>query len=55
VDVLVGLQVSGGLDTFPGGSDLDQDSLSLDTDGFVEGDQLLGLVDGGLSVEGEGR
>ena len=54
VDVLVGLQVSGGLDTFPGGSDLDQDSLSLDADGFVEGDQLLGLVDGGLSVVREG-
>lgn len=54
VNVLVGLQVSGGLDTFPGGSDLDQDSLSLNTDGFVEGDQLLGLVDSGLGVVGQG-
>lgn len=50
VDVLVFLQVSSGLDTFPGRSDLDQDSFSLDTDGFVQGDQLLGLVDGSLGV-----
>ena len=47
VDALL-LESSGGLDTLPGGSDLDQDSLSGDTGLLVESNDLSGLGLGGL-------
>jgi hypothetical protein len=53
VNVVVPLQLSGGLDTLPGRGDLDQDPLPVDTLGLVESDELLGLVDGGLLVKRE--
>jgi hypothetical protein len=39
------------VDAFPRAGDLDEDTLLLDADGVVEGDELLGL--GGLLVERE--
>ncbi len=44
VDTL-SLELAGCLDTLPSGSDLDQDTLLLDTDGLVKSDELLGLFD----------
>lgn len=43
VDAVDLLEVLGGLDTLPGGGNLDQNSLLLDTDGLVESDELVGL------------
>lgn len=42
------LESSGSLDTLPGGSDLDQNSVSGDTSVLVKGDDLSGLGLGGL-------
>jgi len=53
VNVVLGLELAGGLDTLPGGSDLDEDTLALDAEGLVEGDKVLGLLNGGLLVERE--
>ena len=47
------LELASGLNTFPGGSDLDQDTLFGHTDGLVELDQLLSLRLRALLVEGE--
>lgn len=47
------LEFTRSLDTFPSRSDLDQDAVLLDTDGVVEGDELLGLGLGTLLVKGE--
>ena len=43
VDGVVALQDLGGLDALPGGGDLDKNTLLLDANGLVQGDQLLGL------------
>lgn len=53
VDAVLGLQDVGGLDALPGGGDLDEDALLGDADLLVEVDDVQGLVDGGLGVEGE--
>jgi len=53
VDSVLGLELTGGLDTLPGGGDLDEDTLLVDSDGLVEIDDVESLVDGGLLVEGE--
>lgn len=53
VDAIVPLQFARGLDTFPGGGDLDEDALFLDSKTVVESDELLSLRFGGLLVEGE--
>ena len=50
VDVVLRLELTGGLDAFPGGGNLDEDTLALDTERLVEGDEVLGLLDGGLLV-----
>ena len=43
MDTVVPLEFPSGLDTLPGGGDLDKDTLLLDANGLVQGDQLLGL------------
>lgn len=53
MDLLVLLKVLGSLDTLPGGSDLDENALAVNAEGLVEGNELLGLLDGALGVEGE--
>ena len=53
MNVVLRLELAGGLDTLPGGSDLDEDTLALDAEGLVEGDKVLGLLNGGLLVERE--
>lgn len=53
MDVVLLLEFTGGLDTLPCRSDLDEDTLLLDADGFVEGNELLGLGLGALLVEGK--
>lgn len=45
MDVELLLEVSSGLNSLPGGGDLDEDSVLGDTDGLVESDQGLGLAD----------
>lgn len=45
VDVELLLEVSSGLDSLPGGGDLDEDSVLGNTDGLVESDQSFGLAD----------
>lgn len=44
VDGVLLLQDTGGLDTFPGGGDLDQDAGFIDTDGFVELEQSASFL-----------
>jgi hypothetical protein len=46
------LQDVGGLDTLPGGGDLDKDTVLGDALLLVELDDVKGLVDGSLGVEG---
>lgn len=53
VDTVFLLQFLGGLDTFPGRGDLDEDSFLGDALGLVHVDDGKGLVDGGLLVEGQ--
>lgn len=55
MDVVLLLEFTGGLDALPCRSDLDEDTLFLDADGVVEGDELLGLGLGALLVEGKTR
>lgn len=40
VDLMFALELSGGLDTLPGGRDLDENSLFWDADGLIEIDQV---------------
>jgi hypothetical protein len=47
------LQDVGGLDTLPGGGDLDKNTVLGDALLLVELDDVKGLVDGSLGVEGE--
>lgn len=54
VDTVLGLESSSGLDSLPSGSDLDENSVLLDTDGLVESDQLVGLGEGKKRREIEG-
>ena len=53
MNAVIALQLAGGLDTLPGGGDLDEDTVLLDTDGLVESNELLGLRLGRLLVEGQ--
>jgi len=53
VDTLDSLQVLGSLDALPGGGDLDENAVLVDTGLLVEADDLLCLGDGSLLVEGE--
>lgn len=53
VDVVLALKLAGGLNTLPGGSDLDQDTLALDTERLVESDKVLGFFNGSFLVERE--
>ena len=50
MNVVIPLQLSSGLDSLPSGSDLDQDTVPVDSLGLVQGDDLLGLGDGSLLV-----
>lgn len=45
MNVVISLKFTGGLDTLPRRCYLDKDTLLLDTDGFVEGNELFGLDD----------
>ena len=51
VDPVVTLELTGSLDTLPGGSDLDENAFLGDTDRLVEFDQVLGLYRGTFHVE----
>jgi hypothetical protein len=53
VNVFVTLELSGGLNTFPGRCDLDQHTFPLDSNGFVKRNELFGLGLGCLLVKGE--
>lgn len=53
VDAVVALELASGLDTLPGGGNLDENAVFLDADGLVESDELLGLSLGSLLVEGQ--
>lgn len=53
VDAVLRLQDVGGLDTLPGGGDLDKNTVLGDALLLVELDDVKGLVDGSLGVEGE--
>lgn len=53
VDAVVALQDLSGLDTLPGGGNLDQDTVLGDALGLVQVNDVQGLVDGGLGVEGQ--
>lgn len=53
MNVVVPLEFPGGLDTLPSRSDLDEDTVLVNTEGLVEGEELLGLGLGGLLVEGK--
>lgn len=53
VDVVLLLEFTSGLDTLPCRSDLDEDTLLLDADRLVQGNELLGLGLGALLVEGQ--
>ena len=51
VDPVVTLEFTGSLDTFPRGSDLDENAFLGDTDRLVELDQVLGLYRGTFHVK----
>ena len=51
VDAIIALEFPSSLDTLPGGSDLDQDTILLDANALVQRDELLGLGLGGFLVE----
>src|SRR6266404_425473 len=53
VNTLVALELSSSLDTLPGRRDLDKHTFFLDSNGFVEPNELSGLGFGGLLVKGE--
>ena len=53
MDLVLSLELAGGLDTLPCGRDLDKNAVLVDTDGLVESNELPGLGLGGLLVEGE--
>jgi hypothetical protein len=43
VDLVLSLELAGSLDTLPGGGDLDEDAVLVDTELLVESDEVLGL------------
>lgn len=43
MNAVLGFELPGGLDTFPGGGNLDEDAVFVDTDGLVELDKVTGL------------
>ena len=45
MNAVVPFEFTGGLDTLPRRCDLDEDTLLLDTEAIVEGDEFLGLND----------
>ena len=47
------LQHGSGLDAFPGGGDLDEDALLGDAGRVILGDDLAGLLDRALGIEGQ--
>ena len=53
VDAVLLLELTGSLDTFPCGGDLDEDAVLVDTNRLVESDELLSLGLGSLLVEGK--
>ena len=53
MDTVITLKLAGGLDTLPGRSDLDEDTLLLNANRVVESNELAGLSLGALLVEGE--
>jgi len=53
VNSMFGLKLTGGLDTFPGGSNLDENPVLGDTNRFVKVNDVEGFVNGGLFVKGE--
>lgn len=53
MDPVVALKLASSLDTFPGGGNLDENALLLDSDRLVERNELLGLRLSGLLVEGQ--
>lgn len=44
-DLVITLKLSCGLDALPGRSNLDKDTIPCNTNTFVEGNELLSLVD----------
>jgi hypothetical protein len=53
VNTVLGLELTGGLDALPGGGDLDENTLLVNSDGLVEINDVKSLVNRGLLVEGE--
>ena len=53
VNAVLSLELLRRLDTLPGRGDLDQDTLALDTDRLVKGNEVLGLRLGCCLVEGQ--
>jgi hypothetical protein len=51
VDLVVALEFTSGLDTLPGGSNLDENAILGDADGLVELDQVPGLYRGTSRVK----
>jgi hypothetical protein len=53
VNAIVALELASSLDTFPGRGDLDKDAFFLDSNGFVERNEVSGLGLCGLLIKGE--
>lgn len=53
MNTIIALELASSLDTFPGRRDLDKHALFLDSNGFVECNEVLGLGLGALLVKGE--
>lgn len=53
VDAVLGLKLTGSLDTLPGRGNLDENSVLLNTLGLVKINDLKGLLDGGILVKGD--
>jgi hypothetical protein len=53
VNAIVALELASGLDTLPGRGDLDKDAFFLDSNGFIERNEVSGLGLCALLIEGE--
>jgi hypothetical protein len=53
VNAVVALELASSLNTFPGRGDLDKDAFLLDSNGFVERNEVSGLGLCGLLIKGE--
>lgn len=51
MDAVITLKLASSLDTLPGRGDLDENTLLLDANRLVKGNELLCLCLGGLLVE----